>query len=490
MFKRFINLEWKSFIRSASFQTNLALKILMAFGALYMIFVFSGMGVFAYVGLKKSGFEPLETINRFMIYYIILDLVIRYFLQKMPIINIKPLLLMPFNKSKIVKFAFGKTALSFFNILHAFFFIPFSIILIVKGGYNPLGVLLWHIGIICLIYLNNFLNVMLNDITGAVLTIALLFAGFGALQYYNIFNITDYSLPFFHGFYTTYWMWLIPLVAIVLIIRFSYNYFIKMLYLDAGLASKTQTATTENLEWLDRFGKISVFLKNDIKLIKRNKRSKMTVFMSFLFLFYGLFFFTGMVEVYEGPFWRMFAAVFVTGGFLFSFGQFVPSWDSAYYPLMMTQNIRYKEYLRSKWWLVVIATGISTILCLPYLYFGWEVLMAILVGAIFNMGANAHLVLLGGAYIKTPIDLASAKKAFGDKSAFNIKTLLISLPKMLGPMALYAIGHFTLGPNFGFILVALAGVAGFAFRDKVFDMIIKIYKTEKYKTLAAYKQKK
>ena len=67
--------------------------------------------------------------------------------------------------------------------------------------------------------------------------------------------------------------------------------------------------------------------------------------------------------------------------------------------------------------------------------------------------------------------------------------MLISLPKMLGPMALYAIGHFTLGPVFGYALVALAGLIGFAFRDKVFNMIIKIYKTEKYKTLDAYKQK-
>ena len=489
MIKRFISLEWKSFVRSAAFQTNLALKILMGFGALYMIGMFVIMSFGVYFGLKKMCYDPLETVNKFMIYYVILDLVIRYFLQKIPVINIKPLLLMPFNKSKIVKFAFGKTALSFFNIIHAFFLVPFSIILIIND-YDPVGVLFWHLGIACLIYLNNFLNIVLNDITGAVIGVATIFGGFGILQFYGIFDITAYSLPFFHGFYTTYWMWLIPLIAFVLVLYYIYTYFIKMLYLDAGLSTQTATATTENLEWLDRFGKVSIFLKNDIKLIKRNKRSKTTVFLSVLFLFYGLIFFTNAIEVYQGPFWRMFAAVFVTGGFLFSFGQFVPSWDSSYYPLLMTQNIRYKEYLKSKWWLVVIVTAISTILCLPYLYFGWEVLVAILVGAIFNMGVNAHLVLLGGAYIKTPIDLTSAKKAFGDKSAFNIKTLLISLPKMLGPMALYAIGHFTLGPALGFGLVALAGIVGFAFRDRVFDRIIKIYKTEKYKTLAAYKQKK
>ncbi len=488
MIKHFINLEWKSFFRAASFQTNLAFKILMGFGALYLIFVFSGMGVLAFYGLEKAELEPLETISRFMIYYVVLDLVIRYFLQKIPVINIKPLLLMPFNKSKIVKYAFGKTAISFFNIIHAFFLVPFSVILMIEG-YNPLGVLFWHLGIAALIYLNNFVNIILNDVTGAVVAVASIFAGFGVLQYFGIFDITQYSGPFFYSLYNTYWVWLIPVLSLLAGLYYIYNHFLKLLYLDAGLATKTSTAKTENLDWLDRFGKMSVFLKNDIKLIRRNKRSKTTVFLSVVFLFYGLLFFSSAIEVYNGPFWRMFAAVFVTGGFLFSFGQFVPSWDSSYYPLMMTQNIKYKEYLQSKWWLVVIATGVSTILCLPYLYFGWEVLMAILVGAIFNMGINAHLVLLGGAYIKTPIDLTSAKKAFGDKSAFNVKTLLISLPKMLGPMALYAIGHYTLGPGFGFGLVALAGIVGFAFKDKMFDRIIKIYKSEKYKTLAAYKQK-
>ncbi|WP_299761695.1 DUF5687 family protein [uncultured Dokdonia sp.] len=488
MIKRFLNLEWKAFFRSASFQVNLFLKILMGLGALYFIFVFVGLGVGLFFGLQKMELEPLVTVNKFLIYYFVADLIARYFFQKMPVINIKPMLLMPFKKSKIVNFALGKTALSFFNIIHAFFFIPFSIVLLAQG-YSLVGIIGWHLGIMALIYINNFINVFLNDETVFVVLFGAAFIILGGLQYYGYFDITAYTGPFFQGLYETPWLAIIPMVVLVGVAYYAFTYFIKRLYLDAGLSKKTQTATTENMEWLDRFGKGSTFLKNDLKLILRNKRSKTTIFMSVLFLFYGLLFFGNAIEVYSGPFWRMFAAVFVTGGFLFSFGQFVPSWDSAYYPLMMTQNIRYKEYLRSKWLLVVIGTAISTILCIPYLYFGWEVLAAILVGAIFNMGVNAHLVLLGGAYIKTPIDLTSGKKAFGDKSAFNIKTLLISLPKMLGPMALYAIGHFTLGPVSGFALVAIAGLAGFAFRNKVFDMIIKIYKKEKYKTLQAYKQK-
>ena len=211
--------------------------------------------------------------------------------------------------------------------------------------------------------------------------------------------------------------------------------------------------------------------------------------MSVVFLFYGLLFFTGGIESYDNPFMKIFAGIFVSGGFLFSFGQFVPSWDSAYYPLMMTQNIRYQEYLKSKWMLVVLATAVSTILGLGYLYFGWEAYAAVLVGGIYNMGVNGHVVLLGGAYIKTPIDLTSNKKAFGDSSAFNVKTLLITIPKLVLPIILYTIGHFTLGPVFGYALVALAGVAGFAFRDFMFRKIESVYKAEKYKTIAAYKQK-
>ena len=113
----------------------------------------------------------------------------------------------------------------------------------------------------------------------------------------------------------------------------------------------------------------------------------------------------------------------------------------------------------------------------------------IVVGAIYNIGVNSHLVLLGGAYTKTPIDLASSKGAFGDKKAFNAKTLLISLPQLLVPMGVYALGHYLISPNMGLVFVALAGILGFAFKNKAFTLIERIYKSEKYATLQSYKQK-
>lgn len=487
MFKHFIWLEWKSFLRSASFGTNLAMKIIMGLVALYFLACFAIMGLGVYFILEDEGMKPLETVNKFMIYYFAVDLLIRYFLQKMPVMNIRPLLTLPIKKGTIVHFSLGKTALSFFNWTHALFFIPFTIVLLIKGyGYQAI---LWNIAMFALVYFNNFINILINNKDAVFYSVLAVFAGLGLTHYYNIFDITAYTQPFFQGMYDTNYLFLIPVILLVAAYYFSFQYFKSNLNLDEGLAKKSEVAQTENYTWLEQFGTLGTFLKNDIRLLRRNKRSKTTLIMSVVFVFYGLLFFTSSIEAYDNPAMKVFAGIFVSGGFLFTFGQFIPSWDSAYYQLLMSQNIPYKEYIKSKWWLMVIGTVISTLLASFYLYFGIHTYLIVVVAAIFNIGVNSHLVMLGGAFVKTPIDLTTSKQAFGDKQAFNVKTMLIAIPKMALPMVLYAAGYYLFSPNIGLLFVALAGVIGFLFRDYVFSKIEKIYKSEKYATIAAYKQK-
>ncbi len=489
MLKRFLGLQWKSLFRAASFKTEIWIKILMGIGALYFILVFLGMGFGSYFVIKEAGIgDPLRIVNQYMIYYLAFDLILRYMLQKMPVTNIKPLLYLPIKKSEVVNYSLGKTIISFFNIMHAFFFVPFSVVLFMEG-YSVVSVVGWHLAFMALIYVNNFINVMVNNKDSVFYVFAALFLLAGISQYYQWFDITLYTQPIFDLFFDLPWIAIFPWFLLLGLYFLAFSYFKKHMYLDGGLATKQSEAKTENLDWLNRFGNLGTFLKNDIKLIKRNKRSRTSVIAGFFFIFYGLLFFTGAIEVYDSPFWNIFAGIFVTGGFLFSFGQYVPSWDSSYYPLMMSQNIRYREYLSSKWYLVIIATIISTILASFYTYFGWEAYAAVLVGAIYNIGINSYLVLWGGAYVKTPIDLTSNKKAFGDKQAFNAKTLLLTLPKLALPMIIYAIGHLLIGPLAGYLFVAIVGLLGFVFKNKAFRMIEGIYKKEKYKTLLAYKQK-
>lgn len=486
MIKHFLNLEWKSFIRSASFKTNLVFKIIMAILFLYFAGIFALLGIGAFYGLKKAGLEPLETVNKFMIYYLFADMMMRYFLQKIPTLTIRPLLVLPIKKNTIVHFSLGKTVLSFFNITHAFFFVPFSIVLLING-FDILGVISWHLGILALILFINFLNILINNkdiIFGIAATIVV---GLVASQYYKLFDITLYTQPFFQGLYENIWMVIIPIAALAITYYFTFNFFKKDLTLDERLHIKKDLAKTENLNWLNQFGTLGTFLKNDIKLLRRNKRAKTTLYMSVFFLFYGLIFFTQ--DMYKGGVMQAFAAVFVTGGFLINFGQFVPSWDSSYYQLMMTQSISYKEYLSSKWWLMVIGTAISMILASFYIYFGWDIYFTILAVGIYNIGFNSFLVLFTGAYTRTAIDLESAKGAFGDKKAFNVKTLLFSLPQMIVPILLFGIGMMLDNTNIGIALIAGLGIFGLLFKSSIFMKIESIYQKEKYNAIAAYKQK-
>jgi hypothetical protein len=428
----------------------------------------------------------LATVSGLLIYGFVLWVVLRYLIQKMPVMHVKPLLALPIPRKKIVHFGLTKTIVSFFNIINLFFFIPFGIILL-KEGYSSWGIVGWWISIGCLILATNFLNIMLNSKDKLlILTGAVLLSLFG-LQYLGWFDITTLSTPVFMAPYHQPLWALVPFTLMLLTYYWSFHHFRAILYLDSkAMRPKKEVQRATELKWLDGFGRTAFFLKNDIRLIVRNKRARMAVWMGFAFLFYGLIF---MSDLYSGAVWQVFVGIFVSGGFLLSFGQFVPSWDSSYYPLMMTQNVAYKEYLMSKWWLVVVGTLISLPLASFYLFFSWETYLAILAGGMYNIGINAHMVLLSGAYTRTPIDLNSMQRAFGDKKSFNVKSLLLSIPKIFVPMFLFYVGVLIHSKMLGFVLIALVGILGFALRNLVFGWIERIYQQEKYLTINAYKQK-
>jgi hypothetical protein len=223
-------------------------------------------------------------------------------------------------------------------------------------------------------------------------------------------------------------------------------------------------------------------------MIWRNKRPKQVLLMAVLFVFYGLIFFT--LDMYkDNLFFTAFASIFITGGFLLTFGQYVPSWDSEYYKLMMSQNIPYSQYLKSKWSLMVLGVIIAYILSIPYLYFGTKIFAMITAGALFNVGLNSFITLFGGALNRIPIELNTKANAFGNTQGFNTTQLLISLPKMLGPYAIFIVPYYFLGFNAGVIALALSGILGLVFTKQFLKFIEKTYQKGKYKTVAAFAEK-
>lgn len=488
MYAKLLQLELKSFMRNPQFGANLAIKILMAFAYVSMgvTFVFMAIALY-FVSVEEFNEDPLKLFSKYFLYYAVFDMVVRYFLQQMPTQNIKPFLTQNLTKRKLVNYTILKIAFNFFNWGYLLFMIPFCGLLIFDGNYSVLGVLMFLVGIILVFYFINFINIILNKQNAVVVAVALIIGIFGLLEYYGYLHLSDYSQQIFYSFYEIPGAFLIPLFLALAAGYVAYKNIFKNFYLDKGLQLEQSVGKTENIEFLNRFGRMGTFLNNDIRLLKRSKAAKSAVFAGVMFLFYGLLYYAG--SGYSTDFMKVFLGIFVTGGFMMMFGQRVPAWDSSYYPLMMTQNVPYKDYLKAKWYLVVLATAVSMVLALGYLLISWEFYLTIFAAGLYNLGVNSYLTLLAGAFNKQPIDLNSSSKTFSSGgNNFNLKVMLMIIPQMLVPMGVFAVVKYFSGIELAVASLAILGLIGFIFRDRIFNQIVKIYRVEKYSTLESFKK--
>jgi len=481
---RFLKLEWKQFVRSASFGKSIALKIIMAFFALYFLVSFLAIGIGGYFILKKEfpASDPLQLVNSYLLFAILGDLILRYLMQTLPIMNIKPMLTLPIKKSKLVHFVLGKSSFSFFNILGLFFYIPFAIVLI-KEGYQTAGVLGWLLTMILIIQSANFINFLINKNNVALVFIVGLFVILIGLQKFKIVDVVSFGGQIFDAIYVNPIFSLISVVLLLVLYWLNYKQLRNQVYLDEAVAAKVEEANTSDLSWADKLGDVAPFIKNDIRLIWRNKRTKTVFLMSFLFLFYGLIFYT--MDAYKDSLpMLMFASLFVTGGFTLNYGQFIPAWDSAHYKMLMSQSFRYRKFLESKWVLMVSMTTILYFLSFPYLYFGIDIFLMITAGAIFNIGFNSLFLLYAGSFNRKRIDLT--KGGFGNTQGTSATQFLVVIPLMLFPMLLFWVFNTYVGYNSGFIIVASIGLISLLLKNYAMNFIEKKYIKDKYAMINAF----
>jgi len=485
MLQRFIRLEFKSFFRSSSLATNIVVKIFQLLGMLYFLtmFVFIAFGAY-YFPKKELHIDSLPFISKFMIYWLIADLFLRYFFQQMPTQNIKPFLTMNIKKTTLVNYMISKTFLSFFSWGGLFIYLPLLGILL-YNGYSVLGSFSWVLAVIILSFSINLINILLNGKDLAIWIIGGLLVLAGGLDYYNIIVLSSASEKFFMMFYNHWYSIAIPIVIFGLLYGFCRKFIYDNFYLDKGLEMKQEVGKTENIQFLNKYGVLGTFINNDIRMIKRSKAAKSIALGSFLFLFYGLLLFSS--PAYKTAYMQLFMGLFVTGGFLFLFGQRVPSFDSSYYPLMMTLNVPYKEYLKAKWWMIVSAVAVSMVLAVGYAFVSWDLYFTFLAAGLYNVGVNSQVVLLSGAFNKNPIDLNARGKTLGKKNNFSFKNILLLLPQMVLPMAVFGVSKYFFGTTVAVASLGLLGLIGFFLREKFFDFIVKLYKKEKYSTIKAFK---
>lgn len=489
MITRFLDFEWKQFFRSMFWQKSIATNILMGIFALYFVVVFLSIGVGGFYILKKElpGKDPLDIVNGLLLFFVIGDLIFRYLMQKLPVMNIKPMLILNIKKSKLINYVLAKSAFSFFNVLGMFFFVPFAFVLI-KEGYPASSAFSWLTAMILIAFAANYLNFLINKSNIAFVALAGVLGSIIALQQFGVYDFTGGSLAIFKGFYNQWPLVAIPAILVVVLYYLNFKKLKTQIYLDDAIQTKTQEAKTSDLSFIDRFGDLAPFIKNEMRLIWRNKRTKTVFLMSFLFLFYAIIFFSNKTYEEKMPAFLIFASLFVTGGFAINYGQFIPAWDSEYYKMIMSQNFSYRKFLESKWLLMSTMTFVLYVLSIPYLYYGVDKFLMITAGAIFNIGFNTLFLLFAGSFNRKRIDLQAS--GFGNTQGTSATQFLIILPLMGFPMFLYWVFNKFIGFNAGIIAIAAVGVLGLLLKSYIMGLIEKKYIKDKYATIHAFNQKK
>lgn len=206
--------------------------------------------------------------------------------------------------------------------------------------------------------------------------------------------------------------------------------------------------------------------------------------MSFFFLLYGLMFFN--MDVYKDSSFLIFICIFMTGGFAINYGQFIPAWDSEHYRMLMSQNVSYRKFLESKWYLMTVMTIVLFVLGTPYLYYGVDKFLMIVAGFFFNVGFTSLLMLYMGSFNKKRIDLT--KSGFSNMQGTSAAQFIVLIPIMILPMAIYFGMKFFFGVNIALLTIAMVGIISFVFKKPIMDFIENQYKKNKYATIHGFKQ--
>ena len=448
------------------------------------------MGIALYPLLKKAYPEddPFIIANGFIFFWFLGDLFVRFFFQKLPVMSVKPLLTLPIKRATVVNYVLGKSALSFFNFLPLFAVVPFGVLLI-SNGYEVSVVLIWLLTMIVLTLISNFLNFIFESISSEIelsfLPIIVTVGGLFALDNFNIIDLSElFSRAILyiseHALFV-----LVPIAILLMVYMINFRILKNKLYLDNTLKVKATEAKSTNLEWTKRFGAIAPFMQLDIKLLTRNKRTKSSLWLLLIGLLYGLFFYPNPVYR-DMEFFFAFIGIFVTGIFLINFGQFIPAWDSGYYKLLMSQNIQYKDYLKSKYTLMALSVIILFVLSIPYVYFGWKILAAHFAAAVYNVGVNTHIMLYGGSFNRKKI-------ALDQKAAFNFQGTgavqwIIGLPLMFIPMAIFGVINWLVNFEMAIVTLIVIGLIGVLLHQKLMNAIVQKYQASKYKMISAFSQ--
>lgn len=493
MFFTLMRLQYLKSVRSTSFAKSALVTGFLVFIALLLLsYVFmAGLFLGRIVDEFAAGQDPIAFLNSFLIYFFLGEFMYRYFVQKLPVVDLESLLHLPIGKKKIVSVLLLRSFLSPLNIIALLLFLPFGVEA-VQEDFGVLGLISWLGTLLCLSWSLHWFMLWFKQRfedsligLGVVFLVVLLSGG---STYLGWFNVGALFAPFFSAATLS----ILPLVGMLvllgLVYTISYRFYVSHAYLEELGEEEEYRVAGQSFGLFSRFGMAGELANLEWKLILRHKKSRTYLMLSAFFLLYGLMFYTNPVYQSEtgiSPFY-IFVGVFITGIFMIQYGQLFLSWNSANFDFFIQRKGGLEALVRGKYLLFLSISGVCFLASVPYVYFGWEILLVHLATFLFNCGVLIHVIIYVALWKPKPMDLN--KGAMFNYEGVGAAQFLIILPLMAGPYLVYLPFSYLINDYAGLAALGLTGLAGILAFRPLSRIITKRLLANRYEISSSFRQ--
>ena len=474
--------QWKEILRSSIWRQNFAINIFFALFVLVMMLYMLVLGLFLDETLLKlfPNSDPLDKFNSLLLYYFAISFILGVLMQKIPTFSIYPYLHLPISKKKIIHFLLSKSTLNIFNLLPLFVFIPFTILRVHSFLWLTFNVLI----LLATNYFTVYIKRQMSSNVKVVLFSVLFIVVVGVLDFFQIFSLSYYSQQFFSLVFKSSVYIVVPIILLVISYLLNYDFLKDNIYLDNTI-DDSRIETIVGLNYLHSMGQVGELIILEIKLILRHKRTKSLLVMMIFFILYGLLFYNN--EKYmEGFNFLIFAGIFMSGGFMFSYGNYLISWDSSHFDKILSSNIDFFNFFKAKHLLLIAISTITFILTLPYFFYGTKIILINIASLIFNIGISSQILLYFSLRNTKRIDLN--KRAAFNWQGVDTRNFMKIGPILVGPILVQLPFNFFNVPWLGIALITLIGFVGIIFRNRLLQFTVVGFKRRKYILADAFRQ--
>lgn len=425
------------------------------FWAGYLIF----FGVMMAIVMKGGAREPYHDMSSVLPFFFLADFLLRFALQQSTSQEMRPYMIMPVSRARLMDMLLLRSALSPLNLIWLFFFVPFAL-LSVLPFYGLWGVLTFSLGIWLLAVGNGFWYLLIRALVQEnplFWAIPVLFYGIQALlvflpkdsAYMDLW--TDIGEGYIQGSLLYF-----GLTILLLAILYVLDHLVLGRLVYSELANKKEEApkNVTDYTYLEKYGQMGEYMKLELKLLMRNKVPRQQAYLIFpLVLVFSLM--LSFSDVYEGNM-RLFLVAynFMIFGLLFLAN--IMSYEGNYIDGLMSRKESLYTLLRAKYTVYSLGLLIPLVLMIPVMVMVEGMWLTCPSIGLFTAGVSYCILMQLAVYNDrtTPLNV----KLSGRKNMGGAIQGLITVASMFIPIGVKISLGLLVGNTLADVIMAIAGI--------------------------------